>query len=526
MKGNRQGFEAGKWRQEVKMKKVAMLFVGCLAILPTLLFAESAKKEQLAPISAETTRCLGCHRSYTPGIVADWSKSAHAKTTPALAMKKLRPERRMSAEKAGSGTENVVGCYECHSLNTDKHRDNFDHMGFKINVVVSNDDCATCHPTEAKEYSGSKKAHAVGNLTRNPVYHTLVQTITGKKEVKEGTVSQLASSAYTQQETCFSCHGTDVKVEGLKEVETKMGKIKVPALTNWPNQGVGRLNPDSSKGACSACHSRHSFSIEIARKPYTCAQCHLEPDVPAWNVYHESKHGNIFLSKNQQWDFNTVPWQVGRDFQAPTCAVCHNSLITNSANAVLAERTHDFGSRLWVRLFGLIYSHPQPINGDTSILKNREGLPLPASFTGEVAAEGLIGKDEQIRREKATKDVCNACHGTSWIDGHFAKLDNTIRETDSMIMASTRLLLDAWKLNLAEGLPQGKNPFDETIEQMWIRQWLFYANSVKYASAMTGAPDYAAFKNGWWKLTENLEHMREWIELRKKAENTGTVKDK
>ena len=44
-----------------------------------------------------------------------------------------------------------------------------------------------------------------------------------------------------------------------------------------------------------------------------------------------------------------------------------------------------------------------------------------------------------------------------------------------MVMAATLLLLDAWKLNLAEGLPQGKNPFDETIEQMWIRQWLFYS---------------------------------------------------
>lgn len=49
---------------------------------------------------------------------------------------------------------------------------------------------------------------------------------------------------------------------------------------------------------------------------------------------------------------------------------------------------------------------------------------------------------------------------------------------------------------------------------------------MKYASAMTGAPDYTAFKNGWWNLTENLEHMREWIELRKRAGNAGTVKGK
>jgi len=526
MNRNKEGFDAGKRRQELKMKKSVILIVGCLAMFATVVFAQTVKKEKAAPISDETSSCLGCHKSYTPGIVADWLKSAHAKTTPLAAMKKARLEKRMSADKAGGSAKNVVGCYECHSLNADRHKDNFDHMGFNINVVVSPGDCASCHPAEAKEYSGSKKAHAVGNLTKNGVYHALVETIIGKKEVKDGTVGTLASSSHTQQETCFSCHGTEVKAEGTKEVETKMGGIEVPNLVNWPNQGVGRLNPDGSKGACAACHPRHSFSIEVARKPYTCAQCHLEPDVPAWNVYHESKHGNLFFSKNHQWDFNAVPWQAGRDFNAPTCAACHNSLVTNTSGAVIAERSHDFGSRLWVRLFGLVYSHPQPANGDTSILKNKDGLPLPVTFTGEVAAEGLISKDEQIKREKATKQVCNVCHGTSWTNGHFAKLDDTIKETDAMIAASTLLLLDAWKLNLAGGLPQGKNPFDETIEQMWIRQWLFYANSVKYASAMTGAPDYAAFKNGWWNLTENLENMRDWIEFRRKIGNAETAKGK
>lgn len=39
-------------------------------------------------------------------------------------------------------------------------------------------------------------------------------------------------------------------------------------------------------------------------------------------------------------------------------------------------------------------------------------------------------------------------------------------------------------------------PDDEVVEQKWIAQWLVYANSVRYASAMSG-PDYATFKNGW-----------------------------
>jgi len=113
--------------------------------------------------------------------------------------------------------------------------------------------------------------------------------------------------------------------------------------------------------------------------------------------------------------------------------------------------------------------------------------------------------------------VCNSCHSSAWVNGHFAKLDNTIKEVDSLTLASTLLLIEAWNSGLAEGLPHGKNPFDEAIEQMWIRQWLFYSNSIKYASAMTGAPDYATFKNGWWNLTENLQHMKDWVELMKRA---------
>ncbi|MGB9700674.1 MAG: multiheme c-type cytochrome [Thermodesulfobacteriota bacterium] len=502
------------------MKKLTFILLIFLWLIPLILFAQGNKKENLLPISQETSACLDCHKDFTPGIVADWQRSWHAKITPSWALKKAGKEKKISAAKIPASLEGVVvGCFECHGLHPEKHKDNFEHMGFKINVIVSPKDCATCHPVEEKEFSGSKKAHAVGNLRQNPVYHALVETIIGIKTVKNGQIVTQKSSSMSQQETCFACHGTEVKVLGFKEVETQMGMIEVPNFANWPNQGVGRINPDGSRGACSSCHPRHEFSIAVARKPYSCAQCHLEPDVPAWNVYKESKHGNIYFSNYSKWNFEAVPWKAGVDFQSPTCAACHNSLITTPDGRVVAERTHDFGSRLWVRLFGLIYSHPQPQNGDTSVLKNKDGLPLPMAFTGEMAKEGLLNEQEQAKRKNLMAKVCHQCHGTSWTHNHFAKMENTIKEVDSQILASTQLLLEAWKAGLAAGLPQAKNPFDETIEQMWIRQWLFYANSVKYSSAMTGAPDYATFKNGWWNLTENLQQMKDWIKLHQKEKN-------
>jgi hypothetical protein len=81
-----------------------------------------------------------------------------------------------------------------------------------------------------------------------------------------------------------------------------------------------------------------------------------------------------------------------------------------------------------------------------------------------------------------------------------------------MTLAATKLLTEAWE----HGLADDSNPFDEAIEQKWIKQWLFYGNSVRYASAMTGAQDYTTFKYGWWGLTTNLQEMKDKIEVKRK----------
>ncbi len=505
-----------KFERGDKMKN--KFFLLTFAIIVTLIFVASqppqkGNNDSDIKISEETEACLDCHSSATPGIVEDWKTSLHSKVNLQQAISKPEAERRISIDKIPNGfNEKVIGCYECHGLNKDSHKDNFDHFGYRINVIVSPNDCSTCHPVEAVQYSESKKTNAIGNLEKNPIYHTLVETITSTKEFKNRKIVQTKEFENARSESCYACHGTKVEVKGMRSVETDLGEIEIPNLTNWPNHGVGRTNPDGSKGACTSCHPRHSFSIEIARKPYTCGQCHLEPDVPAYNVYKESKHGNIFESKKDKWNWENVPWTIGKDFTAPTCAACHNSLLVNSSGDVVVERSHDFGSRLWVRLFGLIYSHPQPKSGNTSIIKNKDGLPLPTTFTGENASDFLISPEEQSVRKGKMSTICQSCHSTTYSSNHFKKLDKTIEETNKMTLTATKLLLEAWNAGLADK----SNPFDEAIEIKWIKQWLLYSNSIRYASAMSG-PDYAAFKNGWWDLSNNLVEMKDWIDIHKKS---------
>jgi hypothetical protein len=476
-------------------------------ILLPIMFLTGLSFVTKQPYSDETQACIDCHSTITPAIVKDWEKSLHSKTTINDALEKEELARRISIteNKSNVSGEIIIGCYECHSQNIESHADNFDHFGYQINVVVSPKDCAVCHPTEVDQYAGTKKFHANDNLAKNPTYHALVKTTTAIKDVVDGEIIISRDSEINANETCYACHGTEVKVDGMRIIESDLGEIEVPNLTNWPNQGVGRINPDGSRGACTSCHPRHSFSIEVARKPYTCGQCHLEPDVPAYNVYKESKHGNIFESKKSEMTFDSVPWVVGKDFTVPTCASCHNSLITDENGVVVSERTHNFSSRIWVRIFGLIYSHPQIAKGSTYEIVNQDGLGLPTTFDGRLA-DGLIDETEQQNRKDIMSGLCKSCHSTSWVNNQLEKVEKVNKEADDIVAVATKLMLHAWEMKIENP----ENPFDENIENLWVKQWLFYANSIRYATAMMG-PDYAAFKNGWTEASHNLQKMNDLI---------------
>jgi hypothetical protein len=292
-----------------------------------------------------------------------------------------------------------------------------------------------------------------------------------------------------------------------------MGDMDFPILSGWPNQGVGRLNPDGSKGACTACHTRHQFAIEMARNPYTCSECHKGPDVPAYKVYEVSKHGNIFSALGKGWNFNTIPWKIGKDITAPTCATCHVSLIVNESGDVIVERTHQMNDRSSWRLFGLIYAHAHPKSPDTTIIKNKAGLPLPTELTGEPASPFLIDSKEQEKRRLAMQKICLSCHSQGWVDGHWTRLENTLKTTNEMTLTATKILLTAWEKGAAKGPAQKDSLFNEAIEKKWVEQWLFFANSTRFASAMAGA-DYGVFANGRWYMSKNIQEMLDWLEFK------------
>ncbi len=467
---------------------------------------ETIVSSEKPKISKASQQCINCHKIVTPGIVTQWEQSKHSKITMAEAMRKKPATRLVSAETVSQDIRNiVVGCAECHTQHPEKHKDTFDHNGFKVHIAVTPKDCSSCHPLETQEFSQSLKANAYANLMKNPVYHTLASTTVSSAKYHNGRVRLGKATDKDFMTSCLKCHGTIVKVKGYEEKDTPFGKMKFPVLEGWPNHGVGRINPDGSKGSCSACHTRHTFSMEIARKPETCGECHKGPDVPAYKVYMTTKHGSIYKSVGNHWNYENPQWVVGKDFSAPTCATCHVSQIVDKNGNIIARRTHKLIDRLPYRLLG-IYATPHTKPAKTFTVKNSMGLPLPYELNGTPVKSAVIDNKELNQRMENMKAVCLACHAQTLVNNHFKEMKWMIDYSNNQIAQTTNLLADVWEKNIEKGIPQGQNPFDGPIEKLWTQSWLFYGTAIRYGAAM-GSADYTSFANGKWQLGKTLKEM-------------------
>jgi hydroxylamine dehydrogenase len=343
-------------------------------------------------------KCMTCHKEKSLGLYNQWYKSAHAKHN--------------------------VTCLDCHKAQQGD-ADGFMHEGALIATLVTPKDCGRCHEKEAQQVGDSYHAHAGEILESADAY-----------------LAHAAGGAPVAIAGCESCHGTRVKID--PESPNKLHRL------SWPNSGIGRLNPDGSKGACTACHTRHAFSVKQARQPEACGKCHLGPDHPQKEVYEESKHGNAYFTHVDEMNLDADRWVVGVDyFEAPTCATCHMSATTNQAV------THDVGERIsWT-------------------------LRPPVSKT----------KDNWETKRKNMKDVCVNCHGAAFVDGHYAQLDGLVNLYNEKF-AKPGLAL--YKLAKEKKLGEGTANFSNKYEWIWWEIWHHEGRRARHGAAMMG-PDYT-----WW----------------------------
>ena len=356
-------------------------------------------------VSPAGKACLACHAPATPGIVQQWRASRHA--------------------RAG------VDCFSCHRANAGDPA-TFEHYGNKIAVIVTPKYCGRCHAQEAKEFQASHHADAakfIGSLD-----NVLGEIVEGGPAVING---------------CMQCHGSTVAYVGN-------GKFN-PAT--WPNSGIGRINPDGSKGSCAACHGRHAFSSAQARQPENCGKCHMGPDHPQIEIYNESKHGIQFRANIAKMNLDSKSWVVGKDYHsAPTCATCHMSATPNQ------PLTHDVGQRISWTLRPTI----------------------------------SIKLDQWEKKREAMKDVCSNCHATSWVENFYRQYDLTVDLYNEKFGKPAKAVMD--KL-YAEG-KLSKTPFDEKIEWTYYEIWHHEGRRARMGTAMMG-PDYTQW-HGFYEVAKHF----------------------
>ncbi len=373
-------------------------------------------KAPASEMSTQTKACVACHQQSNPGIYEQWGESKHFGAN--------------------------VGCYECHAAEA-SDKDVMQHNGFQISIIVSPKDCSLCHAKEVKEQGESHHAAAaniIGSLD-----NVLAEVVEGNRGMI--TPGFPHGNSAIAVNGCWQCHGSQVKVlEG--------GKLD-PAT--WPNTGVGRLNPDGSKGACTACHSRHNFSVAQVRHPDTCGRCHLGPDHPQKEVYEESPHGVAFFTNEEHMNLGNSKWIPGEDYNTgPTCATCHISATRD------LPVTHDVGARI-------SWNNRPPVSIRPELADKKMGLP---------------GKDVGWEKRRSDmQNVCSACHQPNFVESFYMQYDGVVELYNNKFGKPGGALYKAAKPLLRPA------KFSNKLDWIWFKIWHHEGRRMRMGAAMQ-APDY------------------------------------
>lgn len=414
-----------------------VLGLAVLGLLPA-----PAAGYMLPELSVESKECIECHKMQSKVIYEQWGDSKHFRGN--------------------------IGCFECHKAERED-KDAYDHYGKVISTIVSPKDCARCHEKEVEQFVSShhaKAARILGSLD-----NVLAEVVEGNNDFITPMFPMGVSAAAVNG--CWQCHGSEVKV---------MPDGKLDPAT-WPNSGIGRINPDGSEGSCSACHSRHAFSVEQVRNPENCGKCHMGPDHPQIEIYNESKHGVAFRANIEKMNMDSPKWIVGEDYSAaPTCATCHMSATKDQ------PVTHDVGMRIsW---------------------NNRPAVSVRPEVAD--AKMGLPGKDVPWeQRRKNMENVCLNCHNQNYVDAFYKQYDGLL-DLYHEKFANPGLELMALAKPLLKPVE-----FGNKIDWTWYEIWHHEGRRARHGVSMMG-PDithwhgtYEVAKHFYTKFIPELEELIE-----------------
>jgi hypothetical protein len=420
----------------------------CAALPSTALAQDNTSPGSLAQVktlqidrrlSEAGKSCIDCHKEVSPGQVADWKNSRHAHVG--------------------------VSCIDCHRVPADSpmatQHDTLNGTDIHVSVLVSPAVCGNCHTTAVEQFNQSGHFRAYHQIIPKDNLHALTNVHEGRNHPE--------FQDAPNETGCMQCHGTKIELDENNR----------PTPETWPNNGMGNIYPDGATGNCTACHSRHTFDIAESRTPAACASCHLGPDHPNIEIYNNSKHGHIYNTDGNNWEWETAPdaWEPG-DYRAPTCSTCHMSGIGE------LSVTHNVSERLYWNL----WAKESKVRGSDDVLS-----PL--------LGDGPAGREKM-------KSVCRNCHSTLHTDGFFAQGDKAVKLYNvAYYEPATEMLESLRDQNLL-----GKNPWADEFQITYYHLWHHEGRRARQG-AMMGAPDYAHW-HGFFELQQALYKLEKIYEKR------------
>ncbi|MDR3458625.1 MAG: multiheme c-type cytochrome [Verrucomicrobiae bacterium] len=362
-------------------------------------------------------KCAECHRNNQYSIVHEYEMSKHA--------------------------QKGVTCLDCHQAQPGQTSTN--HNGFVITTGITPANCRVCHQAVYEQFAHSRHAApswvaVMGNQDFSP------ETIEQMEKLHPGSMKRpphpltLLEGGSATKSGCITCHA------------------------------IGKPNSDGTIGNCTLCHTRHTSSVEVARLPSTCGQCHLGPDHSQIEIYTQSKHGIMFAAQKDLLNLKAPSDSLTtKDMFIPTCATCHMSGLNGRGV------THDPSERLSYNLFAEV-TQPRP---------NAE------------------------RAQAKMKDICLQCHTPPLVDRIYKEGAAVVDDTNEKVLAA-RAIMDGLK---ADGL-LSTNPFSQTIQFTYFDLWHYYGRTAKHAAFMGGA-DYVQWHGNYPILQHMVELKEQAAQLRK-----------
>ena len=414
------------------------------------------------------SECVECHQDITPGWVHSWKGSVHGNLDEIRGLdeadsrfykKEMIAEVETNLQSMGLLDEgqrlNDVGCIDCHmGVGVDAGN----HQADLIMPDAAN--CGQCHVQEFAEreserdtldwphdqWPAGRPSHALSYLAN---VETGIWAGMENREVAEG---------------CTMCHTT--------------------------------------QNTCNSCHTRHEFSAAEARKPEACSTCHNGVDHNEFENFMLSKHGVIYNTQGDQWDWELPLAQAFEQGgqRAPTCQTCHME-------------------------YDGEYSH-------NLVQKVRWGFnPMPA------IADNLDHPWFEDRKE-AWVATCSQCHSATFAESYIELMDKGTADGVALVSQAREIMEGLYDDKLLTGqttnrpappapekdevgpffgffFSEGNSPTAIDIEfaEMWEQHNMKHFKALAHVN-----PGGFTYSDGWAKLIRSLARIQDAnTTLREKA---------